>query len=252
MKVIIIEDELRTAKELKGILEKLDSEITIFPILSSVAGAISWFRNNPAPDLIFSDIQLGDGLSFEIFKEVPLTIPIIFCTAFDEYAIHAFESNSVDYLLKPLEETMVERSLLKYHRIKDYYASGTYTTNFNKVMVQMEVSYKQTLLIYYREKIIPVKVVDICYIYAAAGLVTLRTLSNQDYTLPYTIDQMENMLNPQSFFRVNRQFIINRESVQNIEHYFNRRLFVKLPCETPIKIIVSRLKVQDFLAWIEQ
>lgn len=252
MKVIIIEDEPRTAKELSGILENLDSTITVLTILSSVASAIKWFQEETPPDLIFSDIQLGDGLSFEIFKAVQLNVPIVFCTAYDEYAIHAFESNSIDYLLKPLEEEMVERSLLKYNRIKDHYSPLAYGASLNKVLVQLDSNYKQSLLVHYRDKIIPVKVAELCFVYATAGVTTLNTTTDQEYTVPFTIDQLESMLNPQLFFRANRQFIINRNSIQDIEHYFNRRLFLKLQCETPVKIIVSRLKVQDFLLWVEQ
>lgn len=252
MKVIIIEDEPRTAKELSTILENLDSSITVVQILNSVSTAIKWFREHPAPDLIFSDIQLGDGLSFEIYKEVKLNVPIIFCTAFDEYALHAFESNSIDYLLKPLEEEMVERSILKFNRIREHYNSDAYGSNLNKVLVQMDTNYKQSLLLHYREKIIPVKVKDIGYAYANAGVTTIHTLSEQDFSVTYTIDQFESMLNPQLFFRANRQFIVNRNAIEDLEHYFNRRLLLKLHCNTPTKIIVSRLKVNDFMLWLEQ
>lgn len=252
MKIIIIEDEPRTAKELKGILENLDSTIRVLAVLSSVDAAVKWLSTEPAPDLIFSDIQLGDGLSFEIFKRVQLNVPIVFCTAYDEYAIHAFESNSIDYLLKPLEEEMVERSILKYNRIREHYSPLVDDGNLNRAMQQMDTVYKQSILVHYREKIIPVKIADICFVYATAGLITLHTLSDQQYTVSYTIDQLETILNPQLFFRVNRQFIINRNTIQDIEHYFNRRLFLKLQCTSPVNIIVSRLKVQDFLLWIEQ
>lgn len=252
MNIIIIEDEPRTANELSSILQNLDSSIVVLPVLSSVASAMKWLREEPAPDLIFSDIQLGDGLSFEIFEEVKLDVPIIFCTAFDEYAIHAFESNSIDYLLKPLEEAMVEKSLLKYKRIREHYAPNTYNKNLNKVLIQMDSAYKQSLIVHYREKIIPVKVTDINFVYSAGGLIVLHTASGQEYAVQYTIEQLESMLNPNLFFRVNRQFIINRNSILDIEHYFNRRLFLKLICKTPVQIIVSRLKTQDFLQWIEQ
>jgi len=251
MNIIIIEDELRTAKDLKTMLESIDNEIKVLDILPSVESGISWFSNNAAPDLIFSDIQLGDGLSFEIFKELKIETPVIFCTAFDQYAIHAFESNSIDYLLKPIEENMVERSLKKYQKIKEHYSAGSYANNLNKVFVQMDHAYKQSLLVHYREKMIPVKVADVGYVYAANGIVTLHTLTSQDYVIQYTIDQLETMLNPMLFFRANRQFIINRNTVQNIEHYFNRRLLVKIYCPTPTKIIISRLKAQDFLRWME-
>jgi two-component system response regulator LytT len=251
MNVIIIEDEPRTAKDLKATLEGLDSDLTVLTILSSVASSVKWFKEHPAPDLIFSDIQLGDGLSFEIFKEIQTGAPIIFCTAYDQYAINAFESNSIDYLLKPIEEDMVERSLQKYQRVKEHYAGGTYSNNLNKALVQIEHAHRQSILVHYREKIIPVKVADICFVHAASGAVSLHTLDKQQYLVQYTIDQLETMLNPETFFRANRQYIINRNMVQNIEHYFNRRLIVKTLCPVPEKIVVSRLKAQEFLRWME-
>lgn len=252
MNVIIIEDEPRTANDLKGILLSLDNSINVLAILPSVSAAVNWLQSNPAPELIFSDIQLGDGLSFEIFKDVEVNSPVIFCTAFDEYAIDAFESNSIDYLLKPIEEDRVEKSLQKFHRIKGHYSNTGQAGNLNKAIAQITRRYKQSLLVHYREKIIPVKVADICLVYAANGLVSLHMADKQQYTVQYTIEQLENMLDPANFFRANRQFIINRDTVQNIEHYFNRRLVVHTACPTPEIIIVSRLKANDFLRWIEQ
>jgi two-component system, LytTR family, response regulator LytT len=251
MNIIIIEDEPRTARDLKLVLESIDSEIKVLQILPSVAAGIQWFSAHPAPDLIFSDIQLGDGLSFEIFREVAIASPVIFCTAFDQYAIDAFESNSIDYLLKPIEEDVVERSLKKYQRVKDHYTAGSYAQNLNKVMMQMDRAYKQSILVHYREKIIPVKVSEVCFVYAANGAVMLHTINNQEYAVQYTIDQLEAMLNPSQFFRANRQYMINRDVVQDIEHYFNRRLIIKLQ-GVATKIIISRLRAQDFLHWIEQ
>jgi two-component system, LytTR family, response regulator LytT len=247
MTVIIIEDEQRTAKELRQMLENLDGEINVLALLPSVASAVKWFHENPAPDLIFSDIQLGDGLSFEIFKEVKPIAPVIFCTAFDQYAVDAFESNSIDYLLKPLEESALERSLKKYARLREHFSSN----NLEKVITQMSTAYKQNLLVHFREKIIPVKVTDIAFVYAANGVVTLYTNDNLHYVLQYSIEQLEKMLSPQQFFKANRQFIIHRNIIKNIEHYFNRRLLVETTCTTPTKIIISRLKAQEFLHWME-
>lgn len=253
MKVVIIEDELKTAKELKSILQSLDDEIIVEAILSSVATAIDWLKRNPTPDLIFSDIQLGDGLSFEIFKELQTDAPVIFCTAFDEYAIRAFESNSVDYLLKPIEETMLQKSLDKYHRLKEPLHAGAQTAqNLNKVIAQMDTGYKQNILAYFREKIIPVRVVDIQFIYASNGSVYLHTSNEKSYIVQYTIEQLESMLNPHQFFRANRKFIVNREYINNIEHYFNRKLYVVTSSEAPEKIIIGRAKAQPFLKWMEQ
>lgn len=251
MKVIIIEDEPKTAKELQLMLGSLDKDIIIEAVLSSVGSAVKWFRENPAPDLIFSDIQLGDGLCFDIFREIAIGAPVIFCTAYDQYAIHAFESNSVDYLLKPIEEMMLERSLKKYQRIKEHYSSAAYSSNLNNAFQQIESNYKQSILVYYREKIIPVKVADLCFVHVSNGAVILRTFDKKEYPVQYSIDQMENMLNQQQFFRANRQFIINRDIIRGVEHHFNRRLLVDTICQTPEVIIISRLKVQSFLRWLE-
>lgn len=252
MKIIIIEDELRTANELKSIIESVDKEARVLMVLYSVSSSIQWLKENPAPELIFSDIQLGDGLSFEIFREVSVNAPIIFCTAYDQYAIQAFESNSVDYLLKPIEEAMVAKSIRKYRAIKGHYADPAIVQkNIGKVLRQMDTGYRQSILVSYRESMIPVKVVDICFVYAANGVVMLHSLDNRSYVIPHTIDQMEVMLNPELFFKTNRQFIVNKNGIRSIEHYFNRRLVLKLQVEPPVKIIVSRLRSPDFLYWIE-
>ncbi|MCD0487586.1 LytTR family DNA-binding domain-containing protein [Pedobacter sp. MC2016-14] len=253
MRVIIIEDEVKTAKELKNMLQELDSELRVVAVLSSVATAISWLKENPVPELIFSDIQLGDGLSFEIFREVHTDAPVIFCTAFDEYAIKAFESNSIDYLLKPIEEDQLQKSLEKYLRFKEHLVSkSNHGSNLNKVLVQMDSAYKQNILVYHSEKIIPVRVLDLQFIYASNGLVYIYTSNDKSYPVPYTIEQLETMLNPAQFFRANRKFMVNRDFIKNIEHYFNRKLFIITKSEAPEKIIISKIKVQPFLKWIEQ
>ena len=252
MNVLIIEDEIKTAKELKSLIEAIDSDIRVIGILHSVSSAVQWFKENPSPDLIFSDIQLGDGLSFDIYRDVQVNAPVIFCTAFDEYAIRAFEANSVDYLLKPIDETMLEQSLGKYHRFKGLFESqqARYQEKLVKLLRQMDTKYKQSILVYFKDKMIPVKTGEIRFIYAENGLVYIHTGPDQ-FTSQHTMDQLEAMLNPQQFFKANRQFIINRDTIQNVEHYFNRRLFVKLNCDTPDRIIVSKIKANDFLQWIE-
>jgi len=253
MRVIIIEDELKTAKELKNMLEELDNEIVVETVLRSVSAAIDWLKAHPTPELIFSDIQLGDGLSFEIFREVHTEAPVVFCTAFDEYAIRAFESNSIDYLLKPIEEGMLQKSLEKYLRFKEHLITASQQgANLKKVLAQLDTNYKQTILVHYREKIIPIRITDVQVIYASNGTVSLYTATDKSYPLQYTIEQLETMLNPHQFFRANRKFIINRDFISNIEHYFNRKLFVATKTEAPEKIIVSKIKAQAFLKWMEQ
>lgn len=252
MKIIIIENELKTAKELTTMLQSLDNDISIEAVLRSVSSALDWFRKNPAPELIFSDIQLGDGLSFEIFKEIRVEAPVIFCTAFDEYAIRAFESNSIDYLLKPVDEGMLQKSLEKYLRFKEHLITeNKHAFNLDKAIVQIGAGYKQTILVNFREKIIPIKLMDVQFIYASNGAVYLHTHNERNYVVKYTMEQLEAMLNPHQFFRTNRKFIVNRDFILNIEYYFNRKLVVTTKIEAPEKIIVSKMKAQPFLKWVE-
>jgi two-component system response regulator LytT len=253
MNVLIIEDEIKTAKDLKDLIEGVDSDIRVIDILNSVSDAIDWFKTHDAPDLILSDIQLGDGLSFDIYKTVQVNAPIIFCTAYNEYAIQAFEANSIDYLLKPIDDEMLAQSMMKYKRFKSIFDTqrDAYQEKLVRLAGDMDAKYKQSILVYFREKIIPVKISDIQFIYAVNGLVYIYLNQNQSYSTQHTVDQLETMLNPSQFFKANRQFIINRDIIQNVEHYFSRRLFVKTSCEVPEKIIVSRLKAHDFLEWIE-
>lgn len=253
MKVLIIEDEARTAKDLKKMLEKTDNDIQVLTILPSVESAIKWFLENESPDLIFSDIQLGDGLSFDIFRQVKIKSPVIFCTAYDEYAINAFEANSIDYLLKPLDEEMLEKSIEKYNRFRQHFVSQPleYNQNLNRVLTEMDQKHKRSLLVYSGEKIIPIKVSDVCFICSTNGIITLYTVKNIEYSIQYSMEQLESMLDFRQFFRANRQFLINRDAIQIVEHYFNRRLFLKLNCETSDKIIISKTKAQEFLNWIE-
>ena len=253
MNVLIIEDEIKTAKDLKNLIEAADSDIKVVQILHSVSSAIQWFNENASPDLIFSDIQLSDGLSFDIYRDVNVNAPVVFCTAFDEYAIRAFETNGIDYLLKPIDETMLEQSLGKYHRFKNLFDKQQvqYQKKLIKLLGQMDTKHKQSILVYYKEKMIPVRANEISYVYAENGLVYIHTALSQ-FVSQYTLEQLEAMLNPKQFYKANRQFIINRDIIQNVEHYFNRRLFVKLNCETPEKIIISKIKAGDFLQWIEE
>ena len=247
MNVLIIEDEIKTGKELRRLIEGLDDTIAVLGVLTSVKSAIAWFEVHPPPDLIFSDIQLGDGLSFQIFRAVPLNGPVVFCTAFDEYAIQAFEANSIDYLLKPVDEDKLALSLEKYKKFKDFFK----TTDLARLAGQLDTTYKRTLLVYLRDRIVPVKTADIAYIHAAHGLVNLVTQQNHPYASQYTMDQLEAMLDPHQFYRANRQFIINREAIQNVQHYFNRRLSISTSCPTPERIIISKVKATEFLQWVE-
>ncbi|WP_353127633.1 LytR/AlgR family response regulator transcription factor [Parapedobacter pyrenivorans] len=254
MDILIIEDETKTAKELKTMLERLDDDLRVMAILPSVCAGIDWLRTKPPPQLIFSDIQLSDGLSFDIFRAVQAPCPVIFCTAFDQYAIHAFEANGIDYLLKPIDNTKLAASLDKYNRLKRLLAPGersAIVSPLERLLDQLQPNnHKSGLLIYRNEKIIPLPVRDIAFIHSAGGTVNAHTFTRQIHLLQEVLDELESMLDPKGFFRANRQFLINRDAIVMAEHYFGRRLVLKLSVELPERVIVSKAKASELLAWL--
>jgi two-component system, LytTR family, response regulator len=254
IKVLIIEDEIKTARELQKNIETSPFGASVVNIVQSIKGAVKWLNENDAPDLIFSDIQLADGLSFEIFDQVEIKSPIIFCTAHNEYAIEAFKTASIDYLLKPIDEIKLTQSLEKYHQMKTMMgatSSETIKTNLQQVVAQFQSTYKATLLVHYQEKIIPLKITQIAYIHYELGNVYIVTFEQKKYYMNQTLDEFEAMLNPEVFFRANRQFIINKNIINIIENYFSRRLLLQLNIPTPEPIIVSKTKAPQLLKWIE-
>lgn len=260
MRVLIIEDEIKTGRELKAQLEMLDDSIEIAAILPSIKSVVKWFSENSAPDLIFSDIQLADGLSFEIFKQIKPSAPVIFCTAYDTYAVRAFETNSVDYLLKPIDEKKLEASLRKYQHMRAVFGGqpddGGYEQTLTRKMELMlqklgPGSYKSTLLIHYQDKIIPLKIAEVAYFHFENSVVSAHSFSGQKYVLNQTLDELETLVDVSLFFRANRQFIVNRNSIVNAEHYFTRRLVVKLTIPASEPVIVSKVKSSEFLRWLE-
>ena len=253
MNILIIEDEAKTARELKAMVQGLNKGLQVTDILPTVKAAVDWFQSHPQPDLVLSDIQLADGLCFEIFRSVTVTCPVVFCTAFDQYAIQAFEANGIDYLLKPVDESRLAGSLRKYEQLKQALGGKSSAMNdrLPALLAQLQPRYKSSLLVFRNDKIIPVKTTDMAFIYSAGGTVTVCTRDLQTYLLKEVLDELEPQLDPQLFFRANRQFIINRHALVMAEHFFNRRLVVKLDVETPERIVVSKTKASALLAWME-
>ena len=250
MNVIIIEDEKPAARRLKRMLEELNIQVTT--LLHSVNESIHWFLNNEHPDLILLDIQLSDGLSFEIFKSVHVTSSIIFTTAYDEYALKAFKLNSVDYLLKPIDEEELHYAI---NQFKERFKSNN-TTSFNLENIQQllnnsfEKTYKKRFTVKIGQHLKIVSIAEICCIYSQDKATYIRTNENRDYLIDDTLDQVFTSLNPKIFFRINRKFIIPFDSIKDIISYTNSRLELKLHHYNDEKIIVSREKVKDFKAWI--
>lgn len=253
MRVLLIEDEVKTARELSQILLGSGKNISIVGVLPSVSAALAWFPNNPAPDLIFSDIQLADGLSFEIFRKTGIHQPVIFCTAFDEYAIQAFEVNGIDYLLKPIDDYKVYQSLEKYERLKQVFTSSAQQQkNLEALFRGLEKNHKKTLLVHYRQQILPVRTNEICFIHYDNGIIKIYTGTDRAYEINSTMEELEQTLDPQDFFRANRQLIIHRNSVLKAEQYFGRKLIIQLNIKTPESVVISKARASAFLKWLEQ
>lgn len=249
--IIIIEDEAKAARELAGILKSIDESINVLTILDSVEQSLEWFKQNEQPDLIFSDIQLADGLCFDIYDQVHIKSPIVFCTAFDDYLMNAFETNAVSYLLKPITIEKVEKAWDKFNALRNVFDKDDSTKNLQNLLQQVRYKYKTALLVSLRDKIIPIQVKDIAFFYFENKAVTIRTNTNQKYALSSTLDDLEKVLDPVMFYRANRQFIINKGSLINAERFFARKLVAKLQVDTPETIIISKAKASEFLSWIE-
>lgn len=248
MKIIIIEDEKPAARRLKRMLEK--QSLAVLEMLHTVNEAIDWFKNNPQPDLIFLDVQLGDGLSFEIFEEIKVDCPIVFTTAYDEYALQAFKLNSIDYLLKPIAVDELQTAIQKYK------------THFQKQSIDMQTlekwltgekvtpSYKTRFSVKVGQHLKFFGLEDIVCFYSENKGTYLHTFSNRDYVLETTLDNLQNELPPDRFFRINRSYFVNLEAIEDIVSYSNSRFKVKLKNFDHQILIVSRERAKDFKAWL--
>lgn len=253
MKALIIEDEAPAVRRLKSLLEQQEERYIILDEIDTVEDALEWLEQHPQPDVIFSDIQLADGLSFEIYEKHPITCPIIFTTAYDEYAVKAFEHNGIDYLLKPYSEEHLAKAL---ERLKQFQPQQS--LDLTKALEQISVNkgdgreYKSRFLISKADSLIPVKVEDVAYIYTEDKAVLLMTNDNMRYFINYSLDELEELLDPKFFFRLNRQFIVQIDSILKISNYFNGKLKVELQPSISDEVVVSRAKAPVLKSWLEQ
>jgi two-component system, LytTR family, response regulator LytT len=251
MNVIIIEDEKPSARRLSRMLERLD--IKVNTMLHSVEESIEWFRSNEHPDLIFLDIQLSDGLSFEIFDAVNVRSAIIFTTAFDEYALQAFKLNSIDYLLKPIDEEELEAAVNKYEQRQT--SEQQVQLNFEDIKKlltnPLEREYKKRFTTKIGQHIKMIAVDDVVCFYSENKGTYAATTDRRNYLLDTTLEQLESELEPQTFFRVNRKFYVNINAIKDIIAYTNSRLRLKLEHYDEQEIIVARERVKDFKIWLE-
>lgn len=248
MHVVIIEDEIMSAEDLADTIKAVESNVTIAAILPSVKEAIAYLQTNPVIDLIFSDIQLGDGLSFEIYRSVPIKVPVIFCTAYNEYAIDAFKNNGIDYVLKPFSNEAVASALGKYHQLKAYFKPDTidYEMLIGKLSGKTVHS---SILVYQKDKILPIKIMDIALFYIDKDIIRLLCFNKRSYIVTQTLDELEHVTGGE-FFRANRQHLVNRAAVVDAASYFPRKYIMNLSVDFPEAVIVSKNRVADFLNWL--
>ena len=253
LKTIIIEDEIPAANRLEKMLLECRPSIEILEVLDTVEDAKEWLQTNPSPDLIFSDIQLADGISFEIYDDIQVDCPIIFTTAYDQYALKAFELNSVDYLLKPYSKDQLEKALSKYEGLhKQNTLQGLNLSALLDIAGGGKPIYKQRFLISKADVYVPVTTDEIAYIYTEDKAVLIKTHGGKNFFLNYSLDELEGQLDPDHFFRLNRQFIVSIPSIEKIAQYFNGKLKVDLKPTPDAEVIVSRAKTPLFKAWLER
>ena len=252
MRVVIIEDESIAIRKLKKIISEIDSEIEIVAALESVYDAKKWFKSHSLSeiDLLFSDIQLSDGLSFEIFENIHLNLPIIFTTAYDEYSLRAFKLNGVDYLLKPIQKEELKQAINKFEQTKKLYSQNQ-LLNIQSLINEFQHSKVKypSFISYQKDKLIPLTCDNIIYFYIQ-NLIVYAVVDKTEYVLEETMDEIEKRLPSQFFFRANRQFIIQKRYVLNAEIYFNNRLIVRLSVKTPEDITISSEKKSLFKSWL--
>lgn len=249
-RVVIVEDETAAAQNLRAMLRSVEPEAEVVAVLESVEESVEFFSGEFSADVVFMDIHLADGDSFRIFQSVDIDIPIIFTTAYDEYALEAFKVNSIDYLLKPFQEDGLRRALDKLYRLTSA-ESQAERERRDKMVVESNAETMRTILVRFKDKIIPVSVDDIAYFYTFSERVTLTTLDGRTYPVEKTLEALGQMLSGDKFFRANRQFIVSRQAVKDIAVWFGSRLALNLAIETPERIIISKARVPEFKQWLQ-
>jgi DNA-binding LytR/AlgR family response regulator len=249
MKIIILEDETRAANHLERLLAKVAPNLVVLAKIESVRDGVKYLQNNPEPDLIFSDIQLADGLSFEIYKQVAVNCPIIFTTAYDHYAIEAFQTNGIDYLLKPIEEDRLRQAIEK----AKHFSPGLV---LEKLLAMNrpagEKAYKSRFMVKVGDKIKSVPVEEILVFYSQEKASFIRTSDAHTYCIDYALDQLEPMLDPEKYFRINRKYIVSIDACTNILAWTNSRLRLKIDGIDDSDIIVARERVMEFKNWLDR
>lgn len=251
MKVLIIEDENAAARRLEKLLREVAPETVVLQQLDSVEASVLWLEQNPHPELIFLDIHLADGASFDIFEHIRINCPVIFTTAYDEYALQAFKVNAVDYLLKPIKSNELSAALDKYRKIFKPAQIPDYGNLLETLRVQQDSSYMKRMLIRFGQSLKLIDVSDAAYFYTKDKITFLITRSGgKRYPVDYPLDKLERILDDKVFFRINRQFIVNVEAIKEMHPYSKSRVKVDLDPPTDLETIVSTERASEFKRWL--
>ena len=256
MKIFIVEDEELAVKKLQKTLQAIEGELEVVGTADSIASAVAWLNEHPQPDLILMDIELSDGQSFEIFNLTDVKSPVIFTTSYDEFALKAFKVNSVDYLLKPIQKDELESALAKFRNMKQMFADKPEADVRISALVKelqhtlQHKEYRKRFLVKHMQKLQSIEVERIAYFYSDDRLSFFKTLDDKKYILDYTIDEIENMLDPGQYFRINRAFLVSVKSIDQIQDYFGNRLKLNLKPLIDKEALVSRERVSEFKDWM--
>jgi two-component system, LytTR family, response regulator LytT len=251
LKILIIEDEEPAAKRLWKLIKELEAGAELLDTLHSVEGAVLWLQQNPAPDLIFSDIQLSDGISFNIFRNNPVPSPVIFITAYDQYAIEAFKVNSIDYLLKPVKKAELETAITKFKKAVTPVAPSFDIDLLLKAYAPQKKDHKKRFVVRYGEHIKTISTEDIAYFYTEDKINFLTTYENRRFPVDFNLDALEEVLDPSIFFRINRQFIISVNAIAEMFAYTKSRVLIKLKPACKHETIVSTERSAAFKHWLD-
>jgi DNA-binding LytR/AlgR family response regulator len=267
MTILIVEDEEATARKLRRLVQEVEPDATVAGLTVSVDESVEWLQTHPKPDLILMDIELADGQSFEIFNRVSVTSPVIFVTAYDEYAIKAFKVNSIDYLLKPVKEDDLRAALTKLRMMKEAFfeqpdglktslatllrkLASSSTTEESFAFVPVEPTYRDRFLVKQGQRLFSVPLSDVAYLFTRNKLSFLKTSDEHEWMIDYTMDELSTLLDPNRFFRLNRQIIAELRAIDKVNLYFNGKLKVSLHPVFEEEVIVSREKAGEFRIWL--
>lgn len=249
-KILILEDEKLNSERIKRLILKIRPNAEIVGVLASVKTTVSWLSENQSPDLIMMDVQLADGMSFEIFNLAEVNCPIIFTTAYDEYAVKAFKYNSIDYLLKPIEKDELEAAIVKFEN--SLQTSSNPQPKIEELLAYMQPKeYRNRFLIPYRDGYRKINVEDIAYFYSNMNVNYATLFNGEEVVVSQTLETLEQELDPKNFFRANRQYIIHVNSIENVHNFFNGKLKLKIKCSKDEDILVSRTKAPFFKLWLD-